>query len=383
MSSALAPPAMAADAESQEWYLTLMKADDMWKVSDGSGIKVAVLDSGVNPNTSSLKGQVLADETPKSASFGATDDFDGHGTSMAEMIAGTGNGGGIKGLAPGAKIVPYQVNLGDSPDQKRTPTVVEALKAAADSDARIINMSFSGPYRFKDEQAAVNYAFAKGKLLFASTGNDAESKNSIGYPASYDRVVGVAAADESGTVGKFSEHGGSVDLAAPGLDVLHWCDAKFTKYCTTGGTSASTAIASASAALIWSAHPGWTANQVLRTLIDTAGRDWPKDEPSNYLGYGLIRPRLVLADSKIDPGAAGADPLALENGTAATPASATPSVPASSQPPAKGSSGATSAAGSSASDSGGNSQLWVVLGAVGVVVVGGGAFAALRARRAT
>lgn len=354
----------------------------MWKVSTGEGIKVAVLDTGVNPSIAALKGQVLTNEIPKSVAYGATDDNEGHGTTMAELIAGTGAGSGLKGLAPGAKIVPYRVVVTEG-ESKKAPTLIEALRAAADTDARIISMSFGREAPDPAEQEAVDYARSKGKLLFASTGNDAESENLIGYPAAYDGVVGVAAADRNGKVAKFSEHGTGVDISAPGIDVPGWCDATFESYCKNAGTSDATAIASASAALIWSAHPGWTANQVLRTLIDTAGRDWPKDEPSNYLGYGLIRPRLVLANSSINPGAANADPLALENGTAATSASPDPSVPASSQPPAKGSSGATSAAGSSASDSGGNTQLWVILGAVGVVVIGGGAFAALRARLET
>ncbi|GAA3295250.1 hypothetical protein GCM10020295_21940 [Streptomyces cinereospinus] len=126
--------------------------------------------------------------------------------------------------------------------------------------------------------------------MFAGVGNDAETKNLIGYPAAYPYVVGVAASDEEGTVGGFSEHGNYVDLAAPGLNVPTWCDATFRSYCRGRGTSQATAIASASAALVWSAHPDWTANQVLASLIDTAGRDWARDDPSTYLGYGLIRP---------------------------------------------------------------------------------------------
>ncbi len=135
--------------------------------------------------------------------------------------------------------------------------------------------------------------------MFAAVGNDAEKKNLIDYPAAYDGVVGVAAADDSGKVGKFSEHGDYVDLAAPGLSIPRWCDATFTSYCGEAeGTSPAAAIASGSAALVWSAHPDWTANQVLRVLTDTASRDWPKDKPSNYLGYGLIRPARNLSTTR-------------------------------------------------------------------------------------
>jgi subtilisin family serine protease len=386
MSSGLAPSAAAADVQSKQWYLNAMDAEDMWKISTGKGVKIAVLDTGVNPNTSSLKGQVLADEVPEEVSHNATEDYNGHGTSMAELIAGTGAGGGMQGLASGAKIVPYRVlSKGvNGIDKKRTPSVADAIKAAADSDARIINMSFGSDIIDPDVEKVIKYAHSKGKLMFAGTGNDADSKNFIGYPAAYPYVVGVAAADEKGKVGDFSEFGNYVDLGAPGLNVPYWCDATFRSYCDGGdGTSMATAIASASAALIWSAHPDWTANQVLRTMIDTAGRTWAKGERSNYLGYGAVRPRKVLENSDINPGSAATDPLSFENGTGVTGVTASPSAPAStsSQAPKDTSGGQTSAAGS-ISESSDNTTMWVALGAAGAaVVIGGGAFAVIRSRR--
>jgi subtilisin family serine protease len=384
VSSGLAPSAVAGDVQSKQWYLDLMDAKGMWKVSTGKGVKVAVLDTGVNPDTPSLKGQVLVDGVHQALSYNATNDYVGHGTSMAELIAGTGAGGGLQGLAPGAKVVPYRVltkDVKNKTDVKKTPSTAAVIKAVADSDVQIISMSFGGDTMDPDEAKAVKYAESKGKLMFASTGNNAKTKNFIGYPAADPYVVGVAAADKDGKVADYSEHGNYVDLAAPGLHVPLWCDATFKSYCDSGGTSAATALASASAALIWSAHPTWTANQVLATLIDTAGRDWPKDKPSNYLGYGLIRPRKVLENSSINPGAPGIDPLSFENGTGVTGASPSASSSTSSKAPNPTSGGQTSAA-ASTSDSSGNTTLWIALGAAAaVVVLGGGAFAVARSRR--
>ncbi|MBB5797891.1 type VII secretion-associated serine protease mycosin [Streptomyces caelestis] len=356
----------------------------MWEVSTGEDIKVAVLDSGVNPETPSLKGQVLVDDVPKAVSHGATNDYAGHGTTMAELIAGTGDAGGLRGLAPGAKIIPIQVDLKDNPD-KKAPEVAAAIKAAADSNAQIINMSISSDIIDPDVEKAIKYAQSKGKLMFAATGNDAQTKNFIGYPAAFPYVVGVAATDKSGKVAEYSEHGNYVDLAAPGLNLPRWCDATFRSYCDEGGggTSSATAITSASAALIWSAHPDWTANQVLRTMIDTAGRTWAKGERSNYVGYGAVRPRKVLENSDINPGSAATDPLSFENGTGVTGVTASPSAPAStsSQAPKNTSGGQTSAAGS-ISESSGNTTMWVALGAAGaLLVIGGGAFVVIRSRR--
>jgi type VII secretion-associated serine protease mycosin len=387
LSAGLAPSAAAADVQSQQWYLSAMKADEMWKVSTGKGIKVAVIDSGVNPGTSSLKGQVLAEEVPTAVAYGATKDYLGHGTTMAELIAGTGAGNGLKGLAPGAKIVPYRIltdGLKDKAERSKTASSAKAIRAAADSDAKIISMSFGSPGDDPEQESAIKYAQSKGKLMFASVGNDAERKSLIDYPAAYPYVVGIAASDENGTVAKFSEHGNYVDLASPGIDVPSWCDNTFRSYCTGQGTSQATAITSASAALIWSAHPKWTANQVLASLIDTAGRDWAKDNPSTYLGYGLIRPRMVLEKADFNPGPANTDPLARENATGVTDKTGTsPSASASTSPqPSKGTSdGQTSAAGST-SDSSDSTTMWVALGAAAaVLVIGGGAFALIRSRR--
>jgi len=406
VSLGLAPNASAADAQSMQWYLGPMQVEQMWKVTKGEGVKIAVLDSGVNPNTPSLKGQVLADEVPKSVAYGATDDYLGHGTSMAELIVGTGADGGIKGLAPGAKVVPYRVRMlweivGEEADKETPPDV--ALKAAADSDAKIINMSFGGMSSAESE-AAVKYAASKGKLLVASVGNDGVPS----LPAMYPYVLGVGAADSNYKVSKSSKESsdGYTDLVAPGVNVPSWCDETFRSYCQSWGSSQATALVSAAAALIWSAHPDWTVNQVTRALLDTAGRGWPKDEPSKYAGYGFIRPRVVLADPAYDPGPPDVDPLAKINGgdvlakAGARDASNTDnadntgsedkgssepsgSAPGASHAPEKSSTYGTSAAGSSTKTADDANTLWITLGgAAAVIVIGGAGAAVLRARRA-
>lgn len=384
VSVGLAPSAAADDVQSKQWYLDAMGAADLWKVSTGKGIKVAVVDSGVS-ETPSLKGRVQPGKDVTDLPGGPLDDYDGHGTTMAELIVGSGSGGGIKGLAPGAEVVSFRTGLGNKFGKKEDRSA-EAIRAAADSDAQIISMSITSDVTYPDQEEAVKYAASKGKLMFAGVGNDAEKKNFIGYPAASPSVTGVSAADKSGKVAKFSEFGEYVDLAAPGLNLPHWCDETFRSYCDDGGgTSPATAIASASAALIWSKHPNWTANQVLRVLIDTAGRDWPKDEPSDYLGYGLVRPAPNLLKGKGDPGPADIDPLTNEktpgvgSGKDASPSA---SAPASSQPPKRQAGGGAAEAASSSKSADSNGQLWLILAAgAAVAVIGGSAFAMVRARR--
>ncbi|WP_345595722.1 S8 family serine peptidase, partial [Streptomyces marokkonensis] len=180
------------------------------------------------------------------------------------------------------------------------------------------------------------------------------------------------------------------------------CQASFQTYCPDlEGTSSATAIAAGAAALIWSAHPDWTANQVTRSLIDTASRDWPKDDPTQYAGYGTIRPRSVLANPDYDPGEPYSDPLGKWNKEKGEKlVTEIPPASSSSEPSAGATAGSQGAGGSSADKPAGagsddaktvssdasddsGSTLWIALGAAAaVVVIGGGVFAVLRARRA-
>jgi type VII secretion-associated serine protease mycosin len=378
----LAPSAVADGIQSKQWHLDAMGADDLWKVSTGKGIKVAVIDTGIS-ETPSLAGRVQSGKDVTERSGGSLDDYDGHGTTMAELIVGSGRDGSIKGLAPGAEVVSFRTGLGSKFGNEEDRSA-EAIRAAADSDAQIISMSFTSDSMYPDQKEAVKYAARKGKLMFAGVGNSGEKKNFIGYPAAYPSVTGVSAADKSGKVAKFSERGDYVDLAAPGMNLPEWCDETLRSYCDGGGTSAATAIASASAALVWSKHPNWTANQVLRVLIDTAGRDWAKNDPSVYLGYGLVRPAPNLLQGKGDPGPADVDPLTNEKTPgvgSSKDASPAASSPTASKPP-KGPSGGPAAAAPSAKSTDSDSRVWLVLGAIAAAgVIGGSAFVALRARR--
>ncbi|MFH9618015.1 S8 family serine peptidase [Streptomyces pratensis] len=377
-----APSVFAADVQSKQWYLEAMQAEEMWKVATGEGIKVAVIDTGVNPSTPSLKGQVLKGLDATEADGDEYDDYSGHGTTMAELISGTGKGGGLKGLAPGAKIIPIRISDTEFQDEHSVNArdSEDAIRAAADSEAQVISMSFGSEFSSPEEREAVQYAQSKGKLFFASVGNNGQDGNGEEYPAAYPQVVGVSAADKNGKVGEFSQHGQITDIAAPGLDVPYWCDETFQKYCDGNGTSQATAIASASAALVWSAHPEWTANQVLNVLFDTASRDWEKGTLSKYLGHGLIRPSMNILKGKGAPGAADISPLTKEK-TSGSAGSAAPSASASSQPDKKEKADDGAVAGSS-TEKNDNSQLGLILGGVAVVLVlGGGAFAIARKRR--
>lgn len=364
-----ATPAHAATIRSQQWHLDAMKADEIWKVTTGKGITVAVIDTGVN-QIPELEGQVLPGTVfpVGDAPSGRDNDYSGHGTGIAAMIAGTGkhpSGDGAYGLAPGVKILPIRVP--DILEDAKAPSKVAAIRFAADSDAKIINISqgTSGkPEDDRDRAEAVKYALSKGKLVFAAAGNSGDSTNELEYPAATPGVVGVGAADPNGKATSESQHGPQIDLAAPGVDVVTACKGK-TGVCKTHGTSGSSALASASAALIWSAHPDWTNNQVLRVLLNTAGKPTDGVERNDYVGYGIVRPRVAL-QTPGDPGPADVYPL--PDLAAADAAAKKPSASADGKAP----DAAASKPAAQAEDKKSGSVLpWIALGLGACVLIGG------------
>ncbi|MCS0636495.1 S8 family serine peptidase [Streptomyces sp. LP05-1] len=367
-----------------------MHVEEMWKKTTGEGIKVAVIDSGVNPSTPALKGQVLKGKDLSGTPGEETDDYRGHGTSVAELIAGTGKGGGLQGVAPGAKIIPFRISDTELQDEVKVNGFdqEQAIRAAADSEAQIINVSMAGEFTSFGVRDAVHYAFSKGKLIFAGAGNNGNKDNKLQYPASFTEVVAVAATDPKGKVADFSQHGESIDIAAPGVDIPSWCDETLKRYCEgTQGTSFSTAIASGGAALIWSAHPDWTANQVLRVMFESAGRskDWTPGSVSNYLGHGISRPAAHINRGLGKPGDPDISPLTdkRSDGKPTAPASPSPSPARSGE--AAGTSGEPGAPGpekAAATDGGGGGRTALIVGgAVAAVLVVGGAVAFARRRR--
>ncbi|MDT0547190.1 MULTISPECIES: S8 family serine peptidase [Streptomyces] len=320
----IATSAEAQDIRTRQWYLDAMKADDMWKVSQGQGVIVAVVDTGVDASLPELRGQVLQGADVSSKPKNPRQDPDGHGTNMAALIAGNGASGGIQGLAPKARVLPVRSVVDDDPDVVQG----KAIRYAVDHGARVINISAGTiglSRQFPLTQAAVTYALKNGSLIFAATGNNGDEHNGISQPAGIPGVVGVAAIDSDGKVPKWSTHGDQVALAAAGVDMITHCT-ESKGLCKSWGTSQATAITSASAALIWSKHPKWTNNQVLRVMMQTASPPAGDVVPSSYLGYGSIRPRKVLLDGEGEPGPANVNPLLLREGATDPKPSASASV---------------------------------------------------------
>ncbi|WP_344445585.1 S8 family serine peptidase, partial [Kitasatospora nipponensis] len=408
---AFAPAAVAADTpRDAEWHLDALHMPEVWQTSTGSGVTVAVIDTGFKEDAPDLTGQFLPGKDLSGLPGGVTTDPVGHGTSMASMIAGTGksfNGKGATGLAPGAKILPIKINSNADPSTEigrpaSLKQIDEGITYAVDQGAKVISISQAirqvdiSPSDIAALQSAVDYAISKGRLVVAGAGNSGEQDNAVMYPAAAPGVAAIAAHDRNGTATSESEHGPYVALGAPGIDIYAVCTEP-TGYCVTHGTSDGTALTAASAAVLWSLHPDWTGNQILRVLINTANKPNDGSTHSNYIGFGNISPRNAIHYTG-DPGPATVNPLVAAgigvapSGAASAPASA----PASGAPSsAKPSSGATAAplstpsAPSAASpvatagkSSGSGSLPWILGGGVLALLVVGGVVVLVRRRRA-
>lgn len=384
-------PAQADTVRDEQWHLDAMQAEQMWATSTGRGITVAVIDSGVNDSLADLRGQVLDGIDYSGLQGDEHTDQEGHGTSMAALIAGTGargKEGGSFGLAPDAKILPIKMPYprgdfdfgGLNTHPSYASSLVKAIRFAADSEAQIINVSMGGANAPGSKNvgtpelaAAVKYALDRGKLLFAAAGNSGEGANLVEYPAGTPGVVGVAGVDEKAKPLKVSQWGPQVDLAAPGKDMVSACPGG-TQLCEGTGTSGATALASASAALIWSQHPDWTNNQVLRVLMQTASGNEDGLSRDDVVGYGVIRPRIALKTPG-DPGPADEYPISDFSYADAKSPAPKPDADASS-PAAGAEAGAEEPAATSptASDADSSStNLWIAAGVGAAVLLGAAA----------
>lgn len=300
---------------------------------------------------------------------------------MAGLVAGTGaygGGDGAFGLAPGAKILPIRM---PHPDEMGafdgSGYFSKSIRYAADSGAQVINISMSGGYRNPELTEAVRYALDKGSLVFAGVGNDADKVHQMSELAATPGVVAVGAVGKNLRRASWSQYGPEVDISAPGEDMVHACGGK-TGLCKTSGTSDATALASASAALIWSKHPTWTNNQVLRVMLNTIGAPTDGAKRNDSIGYGIVRPRIALQNPG-DPGPADEYPLP----DLAAAASASPS-PDQSRSDVSDSRPKEAGTEKTADESNYGTAVRIVLGGLTAAALGGAvaAFVTTRKRRA-
>jgi type VII secretion-associated serine protease mycosin len=291
-----APGAAAAPGPRREqwWFTTWDVQNKLWPVTQGRGVTVAVLDSGVQANLPELSGVVLpGTDATGGGGDGRTDtesgEVAGHGTAMANLIAAQGGNSGFVGVAPEVKILPVVVNS--------VNTTTDGIKYAVDHGAKVINISRAAPTGQcpTDQQEAVAYAIKRDVVVVAGAGNDGHSSNPSNSPANCAGVLAIGGVDFRFNPFVKTQRQPYVAAAAPATQVGSVLkDGEF--HTSEGGTSSATALTSAAVALVRSKFPDMSAREVVQRIIASA-RDVGPQGRDNQTGYGLIRPSRALAGS--------------------------------------------------------------------------------------
>jgi membrane-anchored mycosin MYCP len=279
------------------WGLTRLRPDLAWPLTEGAGVKVAVIDSGVSVDHPSLRGKVLPgiDYVDTGKGPGQCDE-NGHGTLIAGIIAGRETvSGGFRfyGVAPAATIVPVRVLR----DQQRSfesdlsGRIATAIRWAVDvGGAGVINLSLTTEPT-ADLAAAIQHAIAKGVVVVAAAGNEgtSEQPGQLTYPAAYPGVIGVAGVDQQDQHVSSSTSGDYVDVAAPGVRIAGPSpEGGGFLFSADGGTSFATAYVSGVAALVRAYYPKLKPDQVTERITETA--EHPAQSWNPQVGYGVVDP---------------------------------------------------------------------------------------------
>ncbi len=263
-------------------------AESAWNVTKGNGVKVAILDTGINLNQPDLAGKVIVQ---KSFVSSTVEDGDGHGTHVAGILAAdTNNSVGVAGVCPGCQLIIGKV-LDDS-GSGTTSNAVAGITWAADQGAKVINMSLGtdDPSTESLYAQAVSYAQSKGTVVVAAAGNydpsdpnGEKSPTTPNYPAAVPGVIAVAATTNKDQKASYSNYGSYVTIAAPGDNILStapthsFTEEPFgystsTPYMYMSGTSMATPIVAGVAALVASTSYGTTPQAITNRLYSTADK---------------------------------------------------------------------------------------------------------------
>lgn len=291
------------------WAIQRLLTRQMWADTMGEGVKVAVIDTGVdnkNPQLSSAVDANAGDVFLKGAEGGPTNDEVGHGTKVAGIIAARPiSGTGFVGIAPKATIIPIRQN--DAEGHGQADGMARAIRHAVSVGAKVINISqdtAGGVDPGIVLKGAVEDALRKGVVIVAAAGNDgANGVHKDTYPASYPGVLAVAASDRNNERAVFSQPGPFVGVAAPGVDMVSTVPGR--GQCVDSGTSFAAPYVAGVAALIVAKHQDWTSQQVVAQIEQTAERTAPRRNDNT--GWGVVDPVAALSDDEVPINAPHAD----------------------------------------------------------------------------
>ena len=292
---------------SYQWHLSRIQSDAAWDITAGTGVTVAVLDTGLATDSQGAADGIGCVNLPYNVLVPGSlpTDGDGHGTHVSGTIAQrTDNGIGVAGLAYGACIMPVKV-LDDS-GSGTFADIAEGIAYAVEKGADVINMSLGVNARYNITtdpvmDPALNNAYANGVTVVCAAGNDGWRKN-VSYPAIHPTTIAVGATDYTDARAPYSNYGRGLDIMAPGGNTLADVDGdgygdgvlQETKidsdwgYYFFQGTSMASPHVAAAAALLIAQNPGITPAQVRDKLTDSA-LDLGSSGYDSVYGHGLVQ----------------------------------------------------------------------------------------------
>lgn len=262
-----------------EWHLPKIRAQNAWNTTQGSGVTIAILDSGVNGAHPDLSAQMVPGWNFYDNNSNTSDVF-GHGTLVAGAAsAATNNGTGVAGVAGQSKIMPIRIT--DTNGYGYASTIAQGLVWASDNGARVANVSFGGAVSISSVQNAAQYMKDKGGLVVAAAGNTGTELTTTPTTT----MIPVSATDANDTIANWSSYGNFVAMSAPGVSI--WTTRREGDYATASGTSLSSPLTAGVVALMMSANATLSSLDVENLLFSSA-TDLGASGRDPYYGYGRV-----------------------------------------------------------------------------------------------
>ena len=257
-------------------------APQAWDASRGQGIKVVILDTGIDARHPDLapnvKGAVsfVPDETPH--------DGNGHGTHAAGIVAAAETGAGIIGVAPAASL--YNVKVLANSGSGQWSWMISGIQWCISNRMDIVSIQFGAASMPTAVELICNAAWAKGLLVIATAGVGGPDMGTVAAPARFKNVIAVSAVDSADVITRFSGRGPEVELCAPGINVLSTKPGG--EYQSWSGTAGACAHVSGAAAVAWGSHRFATNVEIWNLMAGTARPLGTPGWDPQY-GYGRVQ----------------------------------------------------------------------------------------------
>ncbi|MCC6069834.1 S8 family serine peptidase [Massilia sp. GCM10020059] len=276
------------------WHINKIGANTAWDSTRGTGVTIAILDSGMELSHPDLKPNLVAGRNIYNNNTDVSD-ICGHGTAVGGAAAAASNNGlGVAGVAGTSKIMPLRIaywNTTYNSCYASYSTIASGITYAADNGARVANVSYARVHSSSSVLSASRYMKSKGGLVFVAAGNSNIDEKITADPA----LIVVSSTTSSDTRSSFSSYGSAVSLAAPGSGI--WTTGTNGSYRTANGTSFAAPVAAGVAAMMMSARPDLSPDTIqslmYKTAVDlgSAGRDI-------YYGYGRVNAAAAVYAAK-------------------------------------------------------------------------------------